>query len=84
MKICMVLGTRPEIIKLSPIMRACEEKGIEYFIIHTGQHYDKEMSESFFSELKISKPSYNLNINNGSHGNQTGRMLIKLVIIIIC
>ncbi len=58
-KICLVLGTRPEIIKVSSIIRACEKKSIEYFLIHTGQHYDKNMDGIFFEQLQLKDPKYN-------------------------
>ena len=48
MKIAIILGTRPEIIKMSPIIRECEKKGIDYYILHTGQHYSYEMDKIFF------------------------------------
>ena len=60
-KICVVLGTRPEIIKLAPIINLCQKKNIPHFIIFTNQHYDKNMSDFFFRELKIKKPKYKLN-----------------------
>tara|TARA_Y100000310_G_scaffold82715_1_gene79325 strand:+ start:32912 stop:33973 length:1062 start_codon:yes stop_codon:yes gene_type:complete len=79
----MVLGTRPEIIKLSPIMRACEEKGIEYFIIHTGQHYDKNMDSIFFEELKLASPKYNLGVGSCSPGKQISLMLERIEEILL-
>ena len=51
MKIAIVLGTRPDIIKMSPIIKECEKKKIEYFVIHTGQHYSRELDKVFFEEL---------------------------------
>ena len=82
-KICIVLGTRPEIIKLSPIIRACEKKEVDYFIIHTGQHYDKNLGEIFFDELELNKPKYNLKIGSCSHGKQIGRMIEKIEEILL-
>jgi UDP-N-acetylglucosamine 2-epimerase (non-hydrolysing) len=78
MKIAIVLGTRPEIIKMSPIIRECERQKLEYFILHTGQHYSHEMDGTFFEELELPEPKYNLGIGSGSHGEQTGRMLMAL------
>ncbi|MBU2562614.1 MAG: UDP-N-acetylglucosamine 2-epimerase (non-hydrolyzing) [Nanoarchaeota archaeon] len=75
MKIAIVLGTRPEIIKLSPIIRKCEENGEDYYILHTNQHYSPEMDSIFFEELGLPKPKYNLNVGSGSQGEQIGRML---------
>jgi UDP-N-acetylglucosamine 2-epimerase (non-hydrolysing) len=70
-----VLGTRPEIIKLSSIIRLCESKKLNYFIIHTNQHYSYEMDKIFFNDLELPQPTFNLNVGSGGHGYQTGRML---------
>jgi UDP-N-acetylglucosamine 2-epimerase (non-hydrolysing) len=78
MKVISVVGARPQFVKLSPIDHAFKAAGIEHVIVHTGQHYDHEMSESFFEELDISKPAYNLEVGSASHGVQTGQMLIGL------
>lgn len=75
MKFCIVLGTRPEIIKMSPIIRKCEEGGLDYFMVHTGQHYSYGMDRIFFEELHLPQPKYNLDVGSGSHGRQTGKML---------
>jgi UDP-N-acetylglucosamine 2-epimerase (non-hydrolysing) len=75
LKLCVVLGTRPEIIKMSPIIRKCEADGLDYLMIHTGQHYSYEMDRIFFDELLLPQPSFNLDVGSGSHGEQTGRML---------
>src|SRR3972149_11090000 len=78
MKICISLGTRPEIIKMSPIIRVCKDKKLDYFILHSNQHYSRNLDEIFFEELDLPKPKYNLNIGSGTHGEQTGRMLIEI------
>jgi len=78
MKIAYILGTRPEIIKLYSLIKESELKGLDFFIIHTNQHYDEKMDKVFFDELELPQPHYSLNIGSGSHGNQTGRMLIEL------
>lgn len=78
MKVISVVGARPQFVKLSPIDHAFKAAGIEHVIVHTGQHYDHEMSESFFEELEISKPAYNLEVGSASHGAQTGQMLMGL------
>jgi UDP-N-acetylglucosamine 2-epimerase (non-hydrolysing) len=78
MKISIVLGTRPEIIKLSPIIKQAELLNLDYFIIHTGQHYSYKMDRIFFDELELPYPKYNLNVGSGSHGEQTGKMLMKI------
>ncbi len=76
--IAIILGTRPEIIKMSPIIRECDKKGIEYFILHTGQHYSYEMDKIFFEDLELPSPHYNLDIGSGTHAEQTGKMLIEI------
>ena len=73
--IAIILGTRPEIIKMSPIIRECECQDIAHFILHTGQHYSYEMDKIFFEDLDLPQPKFNLDIGSGSHANQTGRMM---------
>ena len=75
MKIAVVLGTRPEIIKMAPIIDEIVKRDIDLTLIHTGQHYDKEMSDNFFRDLEIPAPDYNINVGSGSHGRQTGLMM---------
>ena len=75
MKIAIILGTRPEIIKMAPIIDEIEKRGITSCLIHTGQHYDKEMSDNFFKDLEIKFPDYNIHVGSGSHGKQTGLMM---------
>jgi len=75
MKIAIVTGTRPEVIKLSPVIRACQEKGLDFILINTGQHYSYEMDEIFFNELKLPKPDYNLQVGSGTHACQTGKIM---------
>ncbi len=78
MKICIVVGTRPEIIKMGPIMNEAKRQKLDYFILHTGQHYSYNLDMIFFKELNLPLPKYNLSIGSGTHGDQTGRMLIKI------
>ena len=78
MKIAVVLGTRPEIIKLSPVIRECKRLGLDYFILHTGQHYSYNMDRVFFEQLRLPGAKYNLDVGSGNHGEQTGKMLIGL------
>ncbi len=73
--IAIILGTRPEIIKMSPVIRACEARGEDYFILHTGQHYSYEMDRVFFEELELRKPAYNLDVGSATHAVQTGAIL---------
>ena len=74
MKIVSVVGARPQFIKLSPLSKELRKKHRE-IVLHTGQHYDYELSRIFFSQLSIAKPDYNLGIGSDEHGAQTGRML---------
>lgn len=76
MKICIALGTRPEIIKMSPVIRECEKRGLDYFILHTGQHYSYKLDRVFFEQLESPEAEYNLDAGSGSHGEQTGKILI--------
>jgi len=71
----IILGTRPEIIKMSPIIRACETQGVDYFVLHTGQHYSYDMDRAFFEDLDLPEPGYNLNVGSGTHADQTGRIM---------
>ncbi|MDP3640660.1 MAG: UDP-N-acetylglucosamine 2-epimerase (non-hydrolyzing) [Nanoarchaeota archaeon] len=77
MKIATILGTRPEIIKLSPLLPLLD-KEFQHVIIHTGQHYDYEMDAIFLNQLHLRQPDYNLHIGSHSAGKQTGLMLEKL------
>ena len=75
MKIATILGTRPEIIKMAPIIDEISKRGINQIVLHTGQHYDEEMSDNFFRDLEIPTPDYNIHVGSGSHGKQTGLMM---------
>lgn len=77
MKICIILGTRPEIIKCAPIIRACQNRKIPFILIHSGQHYSYEMDQIFFEELNLPKPDYALEVGSGTHGEQTAKILEK-------
>ncbi|MDO6506824.1 UDP-N-acetylglucosamine 2-epimerase (non-hydrolyzing) [Colwellia sp. 4_MG-2023] len=83
MKIGIIVGTRPEIIKMAPVIRECQKRDISFFIIHSNQHYSKEMDSIFFDELKLPVPHYNLGVGSGLHSNQTGNILIKMEPILI-
>ena len=71
----ILLGTRPEIIKMSPVIRECERRGLDYFILHTGQHYSYEMDRLFFEELELPDPDYNLDVGSGTHAGQTAKIM---------
>lgn len=77
-RIITIIGARPQIIKSSALSRAIRTSfadKIEEVIVHTGQHYDENMSNVFFEEMEIPKPNYNLNVGSGSHGAQTAKMM---------
>lgn len=78
MKVLSILGARPQFIKAAPVDKALRAVGIEHFILHTGQHYDQEMSQVFFDEMGLAEPDINLGIGSGTHAAQTGRMLIGI------
>jgi len=78
-RICSIIGARPQFVKAAALSAEIAERGkalgLEEISIHTGQHYDKEMSDIFFEELSIPPPKHRLGIGSGSHGAQTGKML---------
>lgn len=85
-KIITIIGARPQIIKAAALSRAIKKhfsEQIEEIIVHTGQHYDENMSAVFFEELGIPKPDYNLNVGSGKHGAQTAKMILGLEEILI-
>ena len=78
MKIVTVIGARPQIIKAAALSRAIKTHyagQIQEIIVHTGQHYDENMSQVFFDELGIPQPDHNLNVGSATHGVQTARMI---------
>lgn len=75
MKVVSVVGARPQFIKAAPVSHALRKAGVAEILLHTGQHYDDEMSAIFFRELEIPPPDRNLGVGSGSHGSQTGQML---------
>lgn len=83
-KIATIVGARPQFIKVAVVSRAIGEWNkahqtqIEEIIVHTGQHYDINMSDVFFEEMSIPRPAYNLHVGGGTHGANTGRMLEKI------
>lgn len=84
MKIVTVLGARPQFIKASTVSRAIAgSDGVEEILVHTGQHYDTNMSDVFFRELEIPNPAYHLGIGSESHGAQTGRMIESIETVLL-
>ena len=90
MKIVTIIGARPQFIKASPVSRAIQKFNqkasgaqIQESIVHTGQHYDHNMSKIFFDELKIPEPHYNLGVGSGHHGQMTATMLKKIEKVLI-
>jgi len=90
MKLLTVVGARPQFIKAATLSRAIARHNaagarpaIEERIVHTGQHYDPNMSDVFFRELEIPDPAWHLGIGSGSHGAQTGRMLEEIEKVIV-
>ncbi|MCK5611941.1 UDP-N-acetylglucosamine 2-epimerase (non-hydrolyzing) [Candidatus Pacearchaeota archaeon] len=82
-KIAIVLGTRPEIIKMSPIIRQCQKQQLNYFIIHTGQHYSYEMDKIFFDELELPLADYTLDVGSSTHAEQTGKIMMNIESILV-
>jgi len=81
LRVMNIVGARPQIIKASAISRAISKEfsnDIEEIIVHTGQHYDRELSEIFFDELEIRRPDFNLQVGSGRHGRQTGMIMERI------
>lgn len=84
MKIGTIVGARPQFIKAATVSRVIASRSdMNELIIHTGQHYDANMSHQFFEELNIPEPAYNLNVGSGLHGQQTGQMLAAIEEVLI-
>ena len=83
MKIAVILGTRPEIIKMSPVIRSLLDKKEDFFILHTGQHYSYDMDRSFFDVLSLPNPAYNLDVGSGTHAGQTGKIMAGIETVLL-
>jgi len=83
MKIAIILGTRPEIIKMGPIIRECEKRKLDYFVLHSGQHYSENMDRVFFDELGLPLPKYNLGVGLHQYRKQIGIMVKEIQNILI-
>jgi len=84
-KLLDIVGARPQFIKVGPVLRAIEkhnrehpQREIQEILVHTGQHYDREMSKVFFEELQLKEPDYHLGVGSGTHAQQTGEMLQRI------
>lgn len=78
MRVLSVIGARPQFVKAALLSAELSRRGIEEILVHTGQHYDREMSDVFFEELELPQPKYHLGVGSGGHGEQTGEMLKRL------
>lgn len=78
MKVVTIVGARPQFVKLHPVSRGLRSRGIEEYVLHTGQHYDYEMSQSFFEELGLPTPDKNLGIGGKKHADQVAEMLVAI------
>ena len=76
MKVVSLVGARPQIIKEAVVQEQLQKNGIREVLVHSGQHYDYDMSDVFFKVLKIREPDYNLGVGSGTHGEMTGRTMI--------
>ena len=83
MKVCIVIGTRPEIIKMSPLIRACQNQKLDFFILHTGQHFSPNMDSDIFNDLELPKPKYNLKTGGIPYNLQISQMIQKMSEIFI-
>ena len=83
MKFLHVVGARPNFPKLAPVFRAGRSAGVQQFILHTGQHYDESLSGSFFRDLELPSPDFNLGVGSGSHAVQTARIMERFEPVLI-
>src|SRR5262249_16481721 len=83
LKVVTIVGGRPQFIKLALVSRLLRDRGVTELIVHTGQHYDENMSQVFFDELEIAAPDLHLAVGSGRHGEQTGRMLERIEAVLL-
>lgn len=83
MKFITIIGARPQFIKAAPVARVLAERQVRHVLVHTGQHYDYEMSKIFFDELGLPSPDYHLGAGSGTHGEQTGKILQRVEIVLL-
>ena len=77
MRILNVVGARPNFMKMAPLVRCLRRRGIEQQLLHTGQHYDANMSEVFFRDLGLPEPDLYLGVGSGTHAEQTARVMVE-------
>ncbi len=77
-KVAIIVGTRPEIIKMSPIIKECMKRKLDFFVLHTGQHYSYNLDGIFFEQLDLPQPKYNLGVGSGTHAEEIGKILIGI------
>mgnify|MGYP005834548963 CR=1 FL=1 len=83
MKVVTIVGARPQFVKAAPVSGALAARGIAEVLVHTGQHYDPELSDVFFEQLALRKPDHNLGVGSAPHGAQTGRMLEAIEAVLL-
>ena len=75
--IILVVGARPNFMKIAPLYKELKKRGISQILLHTGQHYDRNMSEVFFEDLGMPEPDIHLDVGSGSHASQTAKVMIE-------
>ncbi|HRT93767.1 MAG TPA: UDP-N-acetylglucosamine 2-epimerase (non-hydrolyzing) [Planctomycetota bacterium] len=83
MTVTTIVGARPQFVKAAPVSRALAARGVAETLVHTGQHYDPQLSDVFFAELRLPKPHHHLGIGSGTHAAQTGRMLAAIEAVLV-
>lgn len=78
-----IFGTRPEIIKMAPVIREAQQRGLDTLLIHTGQHYSFNMDAVFMRELAVPEPDYHLDVGSGTHGKQTGKLMESIEAVLL-